>query len=180
MGVQSTRPSEPGGVLRALLTKHEGWRAPIVVGWPASAPDAPGAGALLDLLCVPMVAAELMQSHTWRPAFLASPNQTRGSGLAEFLVGKVPSSPSLRLPQTRLACALRSHARQVSRPVGQVPREIVCQPFLVPLGCRHQGAGRWLEGESQCQVSLEDAAGPRLPAREYRLGVSFEICLLSL
>lgn len=54
-------------LLRALLTKHEGWRVPTVVGRPASAPGASAPDALLDLLRVPGVAAELMQSHPWGP-----------------------------------------------------------------------------------------------------------------
>lgn len=57
-------------------------------------------------------------------------------------------------------------------PVWQVPREPVLQPFPVHLDGRPGGGAGRLQGESRCHVSLQDAAGARLPAS----GVSVGVC----
>lgn len=56
-------------------------------------------------------------------------------------------------------------------PVWQVPREPVLQPFPVHLHGRPGGWSRRAGGESRCHVSLQDAAGARLPASEVSVGV---------
>lgn len=150
-----------------------------MVGWPASTADVPGAGCPSGPPGVPVGAAELMQSHSRGLLFWHLLTNPEAAASLSFCLEKSPRPLTCACPgldwRVPFAAAPGRFPGQSGRFGGKL-----CQPFPVQLGCRHRGAGRRLGGESRCQVSLEDAAGLRLPAREYRLGVSFEICLLGL